>query len=82
MQTSGYLPSAKLQVGTYLFNEQEDLVKIPRTPYHKQGLLSPSPTAHCWAQICSNTGTEKPNPDNICHCLERKKGLKPGGQNF
>lgn len=69
MPTSGYRPSAEWQVGASLFKEQEDLVKIPRTPYHKQGLLSTSLTAHCWAQIHSSIGTEKLNPDNVCHCL-------------
>lgn len=35
----------KWQVGTFLFNQQEDLVPTPRTPHHKQGLLLASLTA-------------------------------------
>lgn len=47
---------------------------MPRTPYHKQGLLSTACSTRCWAQIHSNIGTGKLNPDNICHFLEGKKG--------
>lgn len=52
--TSGFHASAKWHVGTSLFKEQKDLVKIPRTPYHKLEFLSTALTAHCWPQICRN----------------------------
>lgn len=47
---------------------------MPRTPYHKLGLLSTARSTRRWAQVRSSIGTEKLNLDNICQCLGRKNG--------